>query len=336
MALSLLCLTLLFGCSKETVKQVKEKEMVLEMPFGSYNHPAIKGENMYVSVNSKMGNKESVDTLIKYNMKSEEQEKLYTSQYKEAAIQGTSVNDRWLVWVDASIDGLHSSIKAMDIKTKKVRELAQTKPDKLTIFSPKLYKDYVGWVELADNEQGEVKLHHLKDNQTETIARLHNYGLFNAFLSISGNKAVWTDTKEGKGSYFVYDLASGRTAEYPAPKEFAAYPVYSKEKIFALHFDDFDNWSEQSFGYFDLKSNEFVQLDIHSSYINYFDVFKDQIAVIDDQQQLKLYQLKGQTLAKKKTGLQDDPLFAYYDGEGNLLLPYEEDENKLGIIYSPK
>jgi hypothetical protein len=338
-------LFLLIGCSnmEKTEKTLKIGEVPIEipiektidLPFSNYNHPVIHNDDIYLCT-SNISNKESINSLTQYNINTGKQVELYKSRYSEAAMQWTKVNDNWLIWVDSSSDGVNANIMAMNLSTKDIKELAKTNPEYLTVLAPELYNDYVAWVELLPDNKVEVKLHNLKSNKTESIAQLYNYGLFNAFVSMKENRLLWTDTKDGQGYYFIYDINTKQTNKYTAPKQYPSYAVYSNDKIFSLNFDNIANWNNQSFGYFDIKSNKYIQLETGFTYVNSFDVYNDKIAIIDNKQKLHIYKINNMSLDNVKFGQKDNPMLCKFDQEGNLVLVYKDDTDnlKLGIIYN--
>lgn len=306
----------------------------IDLPFYRYNHPVINNGNIYLCINNNI-NKNSIDKLISYNIKTKKQEVLYHSRYEEAAVQWTKVNDNWLVFVDSSSDGLNANIMAMNLKTREKRELAKTNPERYTVFAPELYNDYVAWVEVIQDKKIEVKLHDLKSNKTVSIANINNYGLFNAFASINDDKLVWSDVINNKGYYYMYDINSKETKNFPAPKQYPGYPIYSNNEIYSLNFDDYNQWSIQSFGYFDIKTQKYNQIDTKSSYLNGFDVYNDKIMIIDNNQKLRLYKLKNDKLESIVYKVKDNPNWGKFDQNGNLMLTYEDNYGnyKLSIIY---
>lgn len=94
----------------------------------------MEDEELYVTIGDKM-NTNTVDTLIRYNPETGNAEELYESEYPEAYMQKTQANEEWIVWVDASVDGLNSKLLAMNLSNQKVKELTKTDPDYPSILS---------------------------------------------------------------------------------------------------------------------------------------------------------------------------------------------------------
>ena len=87
--------------------------------------------------------------------------------------------------------------------------------------------------------------------------------------------------------------------------------------------------------YLDLKSKKFYSLDTGKAVVNHFEVYQDQIAVLDENQQLRLYVLQKDDLVQKKIELATNPVSIQYDQEGNLMIVYENSFGtpKIGVIH---
>ena len=333
-----LALFLLVGCLKEAniedAHEKMDKEVMIDVPFPNYNHPVVSDD--YIFLNSSSSSKpESVNKLVKYNIKTKEYEILYESQYSNASMQQTNVNNDWLVWVDSSIDGIDSKILVMNLKTEEVHELAESNPDLLATFVPVLYEDYVAWIQLFNEEKIEVLLYNLKTNTLETIKPLKSFGFFNIFISMNDNKLVWTDSYEENGSYNVYDLNTKEIKEYKASFPYPSYPVFDNGNIYSLNFNSLERWNNQNFGYYNLKEEKYHEINTESLYINYFDVSDNTLALIDDEQELKLFSLDGEETEEKTHSFEENPDFLDFDNEGNLILMYNNDSDyKIGVIFN--
>ncbi len=306
----------------------------LNLSFLNLEHPALNHQNVYLTV-STGANLNSVDSLIKCDLNTGKRETLFRTRHEEAIMQWTKVNDDWLVWVDASSDGYDESIMVMNLKNRSIKELSRTNPECIIAATPQLYKNYVVWIEANDQKIMELKLFNLKTEETKTIAQMKKYSFYNAFPYMGEGKVLWTDSINGKGYYFLYDLKSGKKRQYQAQRAYPSYAVYSNHKIFSLDFDDYTSWEGQTLVYLDLKAKKFYSLDIGKAVVNHFEVYQDQIAVLDENQQLRLYVLQKDFLVQKKIGLATNPVSMQYDQEGNLMMVYENSFGtpKIGVIH---
>ncbi|WP_138090138.1 hypothetical protein [Halalkalibacterium halodurans] len=321
----------LAGCNQDV------KQVIIEIPYKEYNHPVILGDEMFINVNSDPSKLYDVDALIQYNMKTGEEKVLYESEYEESAMQSTQVNEDWLVWVDSSVDGYYEKILAMNLANGEIQTLAETNPEYLTLLTPSLYKEYVAWTELNDEMQVEVKLHNLETNETISVGNINEYSLYHAFVHLHDNKLLWTDSDNGNGYYYLYDLENKSTDKYQAPKHYPGYAKYSNGKIFAIHFDNND-WTMQDFGYLDLKTNEYHSLE-HGQYINYFDSSNDRLAILDDEHHFYFYEFQDDELVPLEVTIMEEinPMHIFFDPEGHLIIYIDEeddtDHSRVGVIY---
>ncbi|SDZ39261.1 hypothetical protein SAMN05421736_111129 [Evansella caseinilytica] len=334
-----LTIFLIAGCSNEEAENEELKEVVIEIPYQEYNHPVILGDEMFINVNSDPTKIFDVDTLIQYNIATGEEKVLYESEYEEAAMQKTEVNEDWLVWVDSSVDGYYEKILAMDFSNGEVQTLAETNPEYLTIFSPQLYNNYVAWTELNEEMQVEVKLHNLETNETISVGNIDEYSLYTAFVHLDDNKLLWTDSENENGYYYLYDLESKNTEKYEAPKRYPGYAKHSNGKIFAIHFENND-WTAQDFGYLDLTTNEYHSLE-HGQYISFFDTANDKLAITDDNNDFYFYEFQNDELVPIEVTITEEinPGFIFFDNEGHLII-YADDvddeitsNSRVGVIY---
>ncbi|WP_138090140.1 hypothetical protein [Halalkalibacterium halodurans] len=314
------------------------KQAIIEIPYKEYNHPVILGDEMFINVNSDPSKLYDVDTLIQYNMKTGEEKVLYESEYEESAMQSTEVNEDWLVWVDSSVDGYYEKILAMNLANGEIQTLGETNPEYLTIFSPELYADNVAWTELNDEARVEVKLHNLKTGKTSSIATLNEYSLYNSSVYMSNGKLLWTDSDNGNGYYYLYDLESKSTDKYQAPKPYPGYASYSEGKIFAIHFDENRDWTSQDFGYYDIKLNEYHSLE-YGQYINYFKTSDNKLAILDDEHHFYFYEFQNNELVPIETTIMEEinPFYIFFDNGGHLIICINDEEDtdnsRVGAIY---
>ncbi|WP_033826439.1 hypothetical protein [Bacillus andreraoultii] len=335
--ISTITLTMVAGCSHEKLIKEQNKETVIEIPYRNYNHPVIHEGEMFVNVSNHTFNTYNVDSLIKYNMKTGKEELLYKSEYEESSMQKTEVNDDWLVWVDSSADGYNEKILSMNLLNGKIKTLAETNPKYLTILSPELYNHYVAWVELSHSNQIKVKLHNLTTNETIDVADINDYSLYNASVYLDNEYLLWTDTMNGKGYYYLYNVHSKKIENYQAPRAYPAYATYSDGKIFSINFDDQTDWTNQDFGYFDIETKTYHSLK-HGDFINHFDTYKDKLVILDSNNKLYFYKMIKNKLNPIDINIteEENPVFASFDNDGHLIINFDITESmnksRIGVV----
>jgi len=110
-------------------------------------------------------------------------------------------------------------------------------------------------------------------------------------------------------------------------------------KIFAIHFTNDGNWTNQDFGYFDTKTGNYKSIVSNGKYINYFDTSKDHLAVLDSENKLTYYQIKNDelTIIELEEFQEESLQFLSFDSEGNLILTIESEvgdsKSKIGVVY---
>lgn len=295
---------------------------------------------MYVNINTDSPDYFDVDTLIKYDLDTGEQELLFESVYDVSAMQGTSVNQKWLTWIDSTMDGYEEKIHVMSLETNEIRTLSETNPEYLTILSPILYEDYVAWTELNEEKMKvEVKLHNLVDNQTATIAVMESYTMMNAKLHFEDGVLLWTDTRGEKGYYFLYDIETETTESYESPFQYeGGYATLSNGRIFSLNLNEDQNWTVQNFGYYDIESGAFHQL-IFGDYINYFATYGNQLVVLDNRNTLHYQEyIDEEWVAIDLDFVSDEVIdIVSFDSQGHLIMPLvrEQGEKQKVAILPP-
>lgn len=330
----ILCCCAIFAVVACGKRERAVSQEYLNLFFLNLEHPVMNHQNVYLTVSTGM-NLNSVDSLVKCDLETGKKETLFRTRHEEAIMQWTKVNDDWLVWVDASSDGYDESIMVMNLKNRSTKELSRTNPNSMIAATPQLYKDYVVWIEANDQKIMELKLVNLKTEETKTIAQIKKYSFYNAFPYMGEGKVLWTDSINGKGYYFLYDLKSGKKRQYQAQRAYPSYAIYSNHKIFSLDFDDYTRWEGQTLVYLDLNSKKIYSLNTGKAAINHFEVYQDQIAVLDENQKLSLYVLQKDFLVQKKIELATNPVSMQYDQEGNLMIVYENSFGtpKIGVIH---
>lgn len=199
----------------------------------------------------------------------------------------------------------------------------------------------MAWTEPGKEQQAEVKLHNLKTDETITVATINEASIYNSFVFLGENKLAWADTVDGKGYYMLNDLKGKTTETYEAPTSHPGYVTYTNGKIFALKFGSDGDWTNQDFGYFDIKEKKYHSINKKEYYINYFDTYNDRLAVLDSANNLSIYDYKDGELTPFEASItkeqETNPLYLSFDHEGHLMLQYDSMESignsKIGIIY---
>lgn len=298
----------------------------LDIPSPNWTHAAKVGDELFVGVNGDKTNRASVNELISINVKTKEQRVLFRSKHLEAIVQWVQANKHWVVWEDSTSFGDSSVIWGMDRKTGETFQIAESSSSLPTVFDPILNGDNVAWTEKGSSF-GEVKLYHLSTRQTETIGRIVSQGLYNEFVSLRDDKVVWTDSENGRGYYYIYDIPTATTNRYEAPAPFPAYAVYDNGLIYALHFRDLRYLDDQKFGYFDVKKKVFSVFPIKHGIIRYFDAAKGKVAFLDEKGQVSIYERHDGKWKTLKERIDPRPLFLSFDQQGHLILKYEDTEH---------
>lgn len=233
-----------------------------------------------------------------------------------------------------NLNSVDSLVKC-DLETGKKETLFRTRHEEAIMQWTKVNDDWLVWIEANDQKIMELKLANLKTEETKTIAQIKKYSFYNAFPYIGEGKVLWTDSINGKGYYFIYELKSGKKRQYQAQRAYPSYAIYSNHKIFSLDFDDYTRWEGQTLVYLDLNSKKIYSLHTGKAAINHFEVYQDQIAVLDENQKLRLYVLQKDFLVQKKIELATNPVSMQYDQEGNLMIVYENSFGtpKIGVIH---
>jgi hypothetical protein len=324
---------LFFLAACEEIKESLVEQYII-LPFKSINDPVLDGQSVFVNTNTSIHTTESTNELIEYNLSTKEITPIYQSEFSDALMQRTQLNEDWILWIDSSANGLEQKILAMNRHNKTIKVISERSSDQLSLLSPVLYKKYVSWVELQDEDKN-VILYDLENGKKEVISQLNTYGLFNNFVSLKDNLIVWSDSSNHKGSVYTYNIENKEIESYSTPSPFPSYALVDNGKIFSLNLNSLTSWDIHSFGYIDLKTGEFHSIDGEFKSIGMFRVSNDKLAIIDEQQVLHLYNVGKMELEKVNFELEKNVDLIEFDHIGNLILEYaspNENESKIGII----
>lgn len=297
---------------------------LVKLPYTIYTRPSLINGQLYLPINEKA---EYLNKIIKYDLNSKKTSSVFESPFKDSTINNVMANENWVTWENSDITGKNSTIYALNINTNKVKKIFETDTDIIKINVPYLYNDYVSWVNVS-NGKPEVVLYDLNNDVQKTIARINSFSLYNNFIHIENDELVWTDSIEGNGYYYVYDIIKNKKDSYKAPQPFPGYGQIMENKIFSINFNDPNRWISQSFGYFDLASKKFTAVDVRTSYINRFATGKNNLAIIDSEQKLHVYSIQNNKLQKVNiTGapLKVDTIDFSYNGE--LIAGYTDNQS---------
>lgn len=283
-----------FEQEKISIDKLSDAVTLIKLPYNMYTRPSLMNDQLYLPVNVKS---ESINKILKYDLITNKTNFIFESTFKDSAINNVMANENWLTWENSDIMGQNSAIYAENMKTNETKKLFQTDADIVKVNAPYLYSDFISWVNVNGGKP-EVAIYDLKKNEQKTIAKINLFSLYNNFLHINNNKLVWTDSKEGNGFYHVYDLIKMTTKSYKAPHPFPGYAQIIDNNIFSINFEDAKRWVNQTFGYFNLASEQFTPVDVGTSYINRFVVGKNHVAVIDAEQKLHVYAIQNNQLHK--------------------------------------
>src|SRR5690606_34371188 len=147
------------------------EETVYYIPFQKYNDPVVDGNNLFVHVNSPLDIL-NINKFIQYNLQTGEYEVLYESEYSNANMQATNVNENWITWLDFGRIG-KAKILVIDRSTNEIKTIAEINNEDEVLSPPTLEDDYVAWIYTNNaTEQVEVKLYNLATEETEVIANV--------------------------------------------------------------------------------------------------------------------------------------------------------------------
>lgn len=343
----LVVLILLSGCSQANHEKVNKPNTSIDhlsqlelnmssitkitIPFTQYTKPALIDNSLYIPVND---NSENINKIVRYDLNNQDISTIYESEFKESTINNLLCNRRWMVWVDSRVTGANSTIHVLDLKTneqKVVYEVKDSEP--LTVVVPALYEDYIAWIRINSKGVPEITLRNLQTDKTTVLASLDYYSLYNSFMHAANGKILWTDSKNGIGYYYVYDIKNGAVKAYKGESPYLGYAKLAGDKIFSINFEDVRVWAKQKFGYYSTINKKFVTLE--SNYINRFTAYGDRIAVINSKQELELYEISNKGNAKVNLA---ESLHPYVDTidftyDGTLITGYSDHPHNSSVLF---
>lgn len=323
------------------------EETVYYIPFQKYNDPVVDGNNLFVHVNSPLDIL-NINKFIQYNLQTGEYEVLYESEYSNANMQATNVNENWITWLDFGRIG-KAKILVIDRSTNEIKTIAEINNEDEVLSPPTLEDDYVAWIYTNNaTEQVEVKLYNLATEETEVIANVpFQPELYYSAFMIDG-KIVWNSHENGKGYYYLYDIEGKTIEKYEEPIPYPLMVKYSNDKIYALNSTGkiqlegavVEYWDNQTFGYLDIQTEEFQSFP-YDVQLKDFDVYHNKVLILDSRSELYLYEFIDNEFKTSSITLTsgEEPSSIAFDTNGNIIVSYigtEEDLNqnkiKFGIV----
>lgn len=337
------CMILLlsFGCgaSSQNGDSDKDKQknnvinMPADMPFMSYLNPNLVGDNMFVCVGESQA---TVSKVVDYNIESKKYDVLFESEYGEASVSNTMANNNWVIWVDSDISGKYNILYGFNRKSEAIYKIAdyEAAADDYVIIAPWLSGDYVAWIGPEKDGKSIVKLFNLESMKSTDVATLRDHSFYNNFVYFDDSKLLWTDNVNGKGYFFIYDVESYDTKQIEAPYPYPGYAQMSDGLIFSINFEDYHNWSDQSFGCFDISSSSYTPVETNTAYINQFRINDTTLAIMDGNNKLHLIEVGTNEKLENTSPLDTvDTIDISEDGRVVVGVRATENENpKLAII----
>lgn len=249
----------------------------LSIPYRAYGQVKAIEDDLYISVDSGSG---YLDRIVRVDAETSECVPVLRS---EDNIGWFDMSDEWIVWESDPDLVLHARrISGTDI---------QTLADGQEVFGPKIEGDSVVWMDRVDQDRYQVVVHGLNENATRTIADISLPGFYNNFIDIRGGQVLWTDIIDDVGYYRMAPIG-GAVTDYALSGTEFRFPGYAQawqDKIYSINFRTYGEWtwSDQQFGFFSTATGKFSPIGTGS--INRFQVCANRVGVLDENQQLVLY-----------------------------------------------
>jgi hypothetical protein len=254
----------------------------IEFPFDTYGTPRSVGSVILVPANPEGAHSK----ILAYDFDSGETSVVANSEHW---ICWVTANERWLLWETEEIpagDPLAArkgKLYAREIETGETQVLSYSR----NMYAAALDGDKVAWQDLTPGNKLEVVVHDLDTRTRQVVAPVTLPGFYNNFMFFKDGRLVWTDVVDGAGVYRLYDVSSGDIEDHRLADTQYYIPGYVKaagDRLFSLNFDNCEewNWNKQQFGYFDLKTENFVEIPMEGDVgVNYFAASEEWLAVVD-------------------------------------------------------
>lgn len=325
--------------NKEESQPVYE-ETVYYLPFINYNDPVLDGTDLFVHVHSERDNFININQLIQYDLETGEFNVLYESAYAEANMHGTVLNEDWITWKDLGRVG-KSKILVMNRKSDEIKTIVEINDENEAISPPALENNYLAWIHLNNaTKQVNVHLHNLLTGETEIIADIAFQPEFYYSVFMRDGKLVWNSHENGKGYYYLYDIDSKTTEKFEEPLPHPLLVKYSNGKFFALSSTgkekiegrEGEYWADLTLGYLDVKTREFQPFPFDGQIFE-FDVYRDNILILNTVRELYIYESKNGEFVNSKLQLKDNnlPSSIAFDNQGNIIIGYTATDEDLNL-----
>lgn len=300
----------------------------ISFPFKQYSSVQKDGDFIYASVDS--NNNGFFDKIVKYNIKTKKYNTIFQSEFQTAALQNIMVNDKWVIWLDATMDLSKIRIYCMDKNTNIKKLVYKVESRKGNMDTPYLYKDYISWVGFDEKDEAYVFLYNINKNQLLKLYKLEHVSFYNTFIHMNEDKLLWTDNIDNKGYYFILDLKNKKINKYKSNYLFPGYAQISNDLIFSINFNNYRDWCNQEFGCFDINANKYIPIKI-KEYINRFRVKDNILVILNKHNHLEIYDINK---SLNKTIMEiNKPVDEIYFTSDNKLIYTTINENNEKEIY---
>ncbi|MFQ7799549.1 MAG: hypothetical protein ACLRHW_08240 [Coprobacillus cateniformis] len=98
--------------------------------------------------------------------------------------------------------------------------------------------DSVYWIEeeeLIDNTiKGSIKRYDCINGKVDVISQLNSIGVHNIHLERNANKLLWSDEKDNKSYYYIYDTTNGKKDIIQASSNAVMHPILVGDYIISM------------------------------------------------------------------------------------------------------
>ncbi|MBK5491301.1 hypothetical protein JFT95_28810 [Bacillus sp. TH17] len=228
----ILCLGILVSCSQNKLN-IKEKEFnstytELKMDYENYYMASTSNNKLYLPVSD--NSKERLpNKLLAYNFSNQTEETIFHSKMgSEANIQGVHVNEKWLLWIDTNAIGSKTILYTKNLSNNKENQIHKTNE----IIEPYLYKHYVSWMEINEEQKNaDIILYDLETNTKTKIDTVKSYDTASTTLHMNEDKLVYTNSTEKQTTISTYSLKNKNINTYVVPQNNVLAPKIVGDKI---------------------------------------------------------------------------------------------------------
>lgn len=300
----------------------------IELPYTSYTRPAYSDGYLYVPINN---GSEFLNEIVQIDTKTLERKTIFKSNLDQPTINSLMSSKNWLTWEVSESNGANGVIYAHNRQTGQTKEIAKSAADIVKINAPFLEDQAVAWID-SRKDGHRVVWYDLQNDRLEEIETVKYYGLYNNFVHIQNQVVHWTDSIDGIGHYFYYNIHTKELTRQASPFEFPGYSKLSGNRTFAIHFKDHRRWSAQTFGYYEPAENKIHPLS--DRYINAFAVSKRHLAVLTHKQELAVYRDTKEGVVPVELPLLHTHLDSIdFTPDGTLIAGYRDDAKRNLVLF---